>query len=684
MEQKELSKYSKDVLGILTNYTGAKTYHARNINRTLKNWQFYFGLDAELGLGQYPAEVAQSMIQQKRQVATYNIAKVVVDSLAGGIMLTPFEPEFIPIGGEATSLTTALESLMRRDRELMNWQTTFLEMVIGGLVGESAMKMVVSTEYESLGNIGFEMCLPGSLITDPYWKTSNSRDMKKCWKRSWLPVQELVKTYPEAKDFVRGQLASVEYSGNSYGRNTGVTPYYGSEGTWGNAYEVIEQFDLVDVDEKVEKVMLSEGEITIPKELKDSEKGEWLDNYYPEWTAEAVYEEKNTVKKSIVRAICPQISHNTLLSSGETQIQCGALPFSVWSASRHNGQSHSIIDSIKDTCTNINYWESMITHKIQTEGSGGAQLIDPAGFANRAVADDYLQHRNVAGATFETKEGHLTEGKGSPVRLVNEGKFPSEVYASLNNLMQVMLPAISKMTPASMGRRDTGVSNTSGKLYEMMKIQSDQQAYTIHYGLRMFYNNVYESFMFAAINNYSNESIERTIYTGKNSEPIKINERVELEDGKLGIKNDIKALREMRHNIVISDKQMSVSQKRESVNNLSELLKSLPEDKIMTRSIVWSRLMEKIDQLDPEDKELLKIADERELEFAEDTINMRIAQTKAQTVQAEAVINQSETMGQAQNSPSIPENINQTQGEQPQVAPSEQVQQPQQSQAVAQ
>ena len=54
-------KADDEVLYTYQQYLSAKTYHERNYNRCLENWRFYFGLDNELGLGQWPASVVQQM-----------------------------------------------------------------------------------------------------------------------------------------------------------------------------------------------------------------------------------------------------------------------------------------------------------------------------------------------------------------------------------------------------------------------------------------------------------------------------------------------------------------------------------------------------------------------------------------------------------------------------------------------
>lgn len=637
MEKSKLKLYKpgdtdEEVLSVYHNWLEAKAYHQRNYNRCLENWRFYFALDPEMGLGQWPATVVQSMAQQHRQLLTYNFAKVSVDTLAGALAQTPYDPDFIPTADEVNGLTRDIKKAMFSDKELMDWDVTFLENIVHGLVWMSATRIKVSDKYHDLGNIGFETCLPGSVLPDPYWKTWASRDCKRAWKKSWLPVNELLELYPKAEPYVLDAKYHTKQFGDQYGANTGAVPYVSAEGTWGNAYEVVEQYDVIEEKVKSEWVITPDGDVEIP-DMPNTDKPGWLNRFVPNWQPEGVFEKDEKKKVCIVRAICPSISHAMVLGKGKTEEQVEALPFHFWSASRHNGQNHSIIDSIKDVQRNINYWGSIIQHKIQTEGGGGAQFVDPAGFKNNQEYLDYCNNSNVPSKRFETKEGLLIDGKGLPAVPINKSPFPSEAYEGINHMINTILPGISKVTPAKLGQPgDT--EGMSGRLYEMMKIQSDMQSYTIHSGLKLFYNGVYESYLIQAAQTYANEGIMRRFPINKGRESIALNEPVTLPDGRRGIKNDASKLREMRHKVVISEKQASPTEKRDRVAQLSNLLKNIPPEKQMTRSVVWNKIMTNLDSLDEEDRELLEQADEMEMALAHANIEMQIATAKANTANA--------------------------------------------------
>ena len=623
-----------EVSSIWQTWLRVKEYHQRKLDRSIENWRFYWGLDANKGYGQWPEKAVVEMQRQNRQLLTYNFVKPLVDAIAGGIVQRPYDPEFIPVNEEITSITKAVQKAMYSDKELMDWGSTYLQVVIHGLVHEASMKMVVTNEYHDLGNIGFEMGLPGSTLTDPMWKTWRSKDLRICWKETWYNPEELIKIYPDMTDVIKSEAAHVKRNGPMYGNNTGITPYATEEYSWGTAHRVIEQYEMIEEIVKQEFLITMDGDIPIPG-MPDEEKPQWLNQNHPDWQPDYIYEKKIPKKVCIVRAIAPSLVSGRTLEKMPTEVQCGRLPFFFWAASRHNGESHSIVDSVKDPQMNINYWESLLTHKIQVEGGGGAQFGDPAGFKNYEEFLRWTRNRNDPTETFETKPGLITSGGHVPAKAATDNKFPSEVYRHLEHIIQLILPQISKVTPSSLGRTEKG-TDTSGYLYRQLREQSDIQTYTIHYGLRMFWNDVYEAYLMQAAETYSLGGVPRSFSINKGREKITLNEEVTLPDGRKGIKNDAKKLREIRHKVIISDKQESPTDRMDNVRTLSEFLQSIAayaQFKPVTIGLTLNKIVKNLDQFDSEDKEQLEAVGEKELELGMANLELQIAATKAQTAQ---------------------------------------------------
>jgi len=633
-ELRNVANVNENVLSTYIAWRNAKQHYQRRLNRSLENWRYYLALDNDIGLGQWPEKAVAYMLAQNRQLLTYNFAKVVVDTISGGIMQVPYIPEFYPVNEEVTTLTAAIKKASFSDKEIMDWNTSYKDLVDAGLVFEGVIKGVVSNEFSDLGNIGFEMTLPGSVIPDPMWKTSRSRDCEECFHEQWFQPRKIFEmwgdVFPGLESLVRNQF----YQGAQYGENTGVTPFSTDADTWGTALRVVSHYRLKKTPYTQPFLITPNGNINIPKELPDPASIiEWLNMTIGQdnWEPDRIFERKDWEKQCVVRRICPALSWQDVIEENKTEWQTGRLPFFWWSASRHNGEPHSIIDSIKDVQTNINYYESLITYKIQVEGGGGSQFVDRQGFANDEEFERYRRYRNNPLESFEVLPGYLMSG-ATPAKPTFTSQFPREVYEHLTHIIGTVLPYISKVPPAQRGTSEQ--SNQSGYLYKLMKMQSDQQLYTIYYGLRQFWNEVYESYLLQSPNTYSNELLPRKFTFNKGKESMVLNEPVTLPDGSQGIRNDVRELKRIRHKVIIAEVQDSPTKNLEDLQVLGEYMSKIPPDKPGTIQYLLNKSAEKIDQFDVEDREALKAIGEKELALAMETIDAKTEQAKLLKLQA--------------------------------------------------
>lgn len=625
-------------------YEDARDWHSRKNTRIQNNWHFYWGLDPELGTGQWPADVVSSMLQQKRQLLTYNFAKVIVDTMAGGIMQNMYDPKFIPVSDKITPITEAIKKAMYSDKELMDWDAAFLEFVIHGLVGEGVMKMFISKQYDELGNIGYRTLSPGAFTSDPGWKSRSTKDLKVCWQEGWYSADELCEIFPDKTDLIKASVFSPEnerIKTPTYGTNYGIIPYNSTDETWGDKRKVISEYRMV--EKRVEKdfVLINEEEVQIP-DMEDMDKPEWLNANYPEWNPDMVYRKPVIDRVCMVETVCPSLSGVENLYNGRSQIQCGQVPFFVWSASMHNGERYSVIDSVKDACRNINYWESMVTYKLQTEGGGGSKFVDPAGFKDYDTYLDFCNNYNNPSKTFETKPGLLVDGKGLPARPSVESQVRSDIFNRIDHIIQVVLPGISKINPATVGRTEPG-NQTSGRLFQMLKQQSDQQVFTTHFGLKICFNDIFDAYFQQAIDLYSNEDVERTFTFSGGKESITLNHEVLGEDGMPMIENRVADLRSIRHKTIVSETQSSPSDKMNNVMVFNEYLQGLApiaQFKPATIGIVTAKIAENIDQFNEEDRDQLKAASAKEAELQIAQIDLAIANARFQKQQIDMQMQQ--------------------------------------------
>jgi hypothetical protein len=631
-------KASDDVMAVSIGYDNAKSYYKRHLERTIRNWRAYWAHDPELGLGQWPEEAVQMMLAQKRPLLQFNFLKVIVDTLAGGIMQMPFDPEFYPVNEEITSLTHAIKKAMYSDKEIMNWGAAYFDLVRGGLIGQSDIKIVSDTTYSKLGNIGFKNCLPGSVFWDPHWKSWSSKECNIVWHETWHTKEALIKMFPEMKDFIDYRVRVMNSPGGrpipEFGPHLGIVPYQNDETQWGSALKLVEEFRMVDTDEVNEYAITEDGEILIPNNIPELDRPAWLNEYHPTWSPDYVFSKTNTVRKCVLQSMVPQISNQMLFADGFTRMQIDRVPFFTWCASRANGEFDSIVDSCYDVQTTINYMESTIIHKMQTDGGGGSQFIDEKGFSSAIEAQRYIDKRNDPTENFKVRPGLIADEGRTPAMPTNKAGIPMEAYNIINHMVQVVLPHISKVTPATRGIEES--SNMSGKLYDMMRIQSDQQVFTISYGLRVFWNEVYEAYFMAAATQYSNEGIERKFTFNKGKEHVILNERVrDLNGNVIGIRNDVRKLLEIRHKVIISDQQQSPTQQIDNLNAIGNFIQKLGANSPLVTKQLTAKAVQQIQQLDDEDKEEAKILSEKDMELAVESVDVQILGAKLKRIDLE-------------------------------------------------
>lgn len=644
-------------------YQRVQEWDAKNWKRCVENWRMYWGIDADKGFGQWPPEVAAQMVLQGRQVATYNLCRPTVDNVAGSLCKAPFNFDYSPVSSEANSLTYRIKDLQYQDQELLDWKSQELELYVGGLTYQSVWEMYLTDEYAKRGtnekDIGFRTLLPGTVKFDPYWKSARSKDCRKAWKDMWLtPLQMLEyfgkkdkktwKNIVKAVAFKSGGQTELEKLcelqdaiGDEYGYNTGIIPYTENEDIWGSQYKVIMFYEMVDVTREYEFVITPDGEhIEIPPEIEyPDEKLAWLRENVPMWTDEmlmSVFVGEDTEKVQMMSAICPGLSHGMLLCSGPTEIQCGRLQFLPWSAYRCNGEFGGLIDSIKDMQQSINYLESMLTYKLQVEGGGGAQFVEPGIFINDAEYQRWTKERNNPQAVFRLKTNSLLRYPNGPSRPVISSPYPAEAMNRLSHIVETMWGKISKVAPAARG--ETESAGESGYLFRLKQIQSDIELYTVHESLRNFWNEVGEAYLYQAIQTYG-DGVERTFYNPKTKGSFTINKREMFvdEDGSIieVIVDDISKLKDIRHKVIITESSDSPTRKLEIMQTASTFLERTdPNAKPLTYQMLASKLVLSSDLFNSEEKAELEQASSLEIEVAKNELSARNANAMAQAQQA--------------------------------------------------
>lgn len=620
------STLSEDVRRVLTNYTRVSVYHRRSYQSCIDNYRFYYGKNPELGLGQYKLEAAMRLQKQNRHLVQHNFVLPLIDTLAGNLMQMKMDPSFIPVNAPASSLTEIPQKTAYSDREMMNWDNAVFDLTLGGLLHQACVKIGVSTKWDKRGNIAMESVLPNTTYPDPSWKTQCSSDCEHVWHEGWYTALQIMEMFNPKSDLIQAAADRYRRDGAEYGENNGIIPYRGDlEDKWGSMFKVIEQYDVSAVKKKCTYLVRPDGEVKIPKTIKEMDIPAWLNANYPDWQPFDIYEDINTDKVCTVKTICPTLLTDSFLEDRNTELQLQCTPFKFWSCSSLNGEPRGLIESIKDAQTYINYWSGMLTHKIQTEGGGGAQYVDPNMFENYAEFERFCANRNNPLENFKMKGGYMDRGI-TPARPVVNSPFPQEAYKNLEYLIDKVLPHISKVPPAMRGFSEG--SGESGYLFRQKKAQADLQAWTMHYSYKNFWNDWYESYLLAVGSVYENEGSERQFTMNGGKETIKVNEIIELNNGDYGIKNDMTKLKEIRQKVIVTEKPESPTEKASNILFFSELANTMA--KIPSKQSSVGILMNLImDQTDFPEKDKLVLQNVNKLETELELLKLETAVTQA-------------------------------------------------------
>lgn len=633
------TKMHEGVVDLAKRNADVRQYHSRRLARQDENWYFYWGLDAELGRGQYPADVVSYMIEQKRQLLTYNFAKTIVDTMAGGILQNLYHPKFIGPAKYSGELK-AIENASYADKEIMNWEAAWFEYIIQGCVGEGCMKIVISREFNDLGNIGYKPMIPGSFATDPGWHSRTVKDLNYGYQEGlWLP-EELLKFFPEKHDVIMGSMQISKDSTRrqpTYGPNTGITPYKTTDLEWGDRKKCISEYRMVEKKVEAECVWVDGDEVEIPDNIPEDMRPKWLNENYPNWQPDMVYSKPKIKRECMVRVAAPGFLREGFLYDGPAQVQCGHPPFHIWSCSMHNGERHTVIDAIKDACRNINYWEAMATHKLQVTGGGGSKIGDPKGFKNREEFENAARTYGDPTKVYESAPGQLVDGKGSPFQPLIKYEAQDGIFNHINHIIQI-LPYISKINPATLGRVEEE-NQTSGRLFRLLKIQGDQQVFTDNFGLKLNFQDIFDSYFPVAVDLLGSEDVYRMLRWNEGRESMEINGRVYDEYGNERVLNQVSKLKNIRHQTIITETSSSPTKQANNVELMRGFLESLgplAQVKPLTVSIITKKMADNMTQFDEEDKQALAAAGEKEAELQLAKIDLEIASAKMQTAQIQA------------------------------------------------
>lgn len=607
-----------------------------------RNWAMYSGFD----YGQWSKKSVSELRQSNRHVAQYNFVRGKVDGLAGSIVKNWFDVDFVPVENEVTEITRLLKGMFYSDKELLDWDQEYMNLVIDGLVHRGVEQMVISDRYNPIGNIGFERIMPGHIILDPNWKSHRSWDLKRAWKVGYYTPEELQVMFPGKISRIDEQVMRQAMHGMDYGQTdeSSVIPYFNLEEIYGSKYRVIEYHYLKEIGKDIEiAIDANTGSQVVLSGSREQKMDFILRN--------SILVDGETIKKRIidkeywVKTFCPQLDDTQYLQDKKSEIQIGRLPFFPWSAARINGRDSGMVDLFIDIQQSINKRESLSEHIIST-AAHGAKIFDPAMFAgDHAKAADFKKNINKPDAIFETAPGALQRtGAQGLITEVPHNQYSGEIYQELQRMSSYM-DIISRQTATLEGRNES--SRDSGVLFARRQLQSEIAQTSLTKGLQQHWNDKGEAYMLLAQQLYSGTYREFKTDFGAGGEKIDISVNLPREeDGGVSIVNNLRTM--PRHKVVVSQSPQGVTVRATERSINAELLNSIPPELSTYRAQITQNIMRTLDMPAEEKARLIELGD-LEMAAAIERVKTDIvanqtqqAQLQQQTIQQQQQIGMNE------------------------------------------
>lgn len=612
-----LSQDSEKVNLITSEFNGALAYYQDDMDRQNESWGLYSGL----GDSQYPAEIKAQMAKENRNPFQGNIIRKKVDGLAGSIIKNFYDVSFESVNGELRDLTRYIKELMLIDKELLDWNQSYVELVKDGLIHLGVEEIYIDYRYNPLGNIGFRRILPGHILLDPDWLTNNAWDLKKAWKSAYLTPKQMKELYKTKSTEIDTYIKIKEGNPTNFenGDMTKGVIHNENQTSYGDKYQVIEYHHM---EKETKSVSIDVETGMIVPEGPEEFKQQWaelngVDLKYGVMTRE------EEVEVYYVTTICPTLSNNFVLEDKRGVIQIGRLPFFPWSSARINGKNSGIPDLLKSVQQTYNFRESMLDYMIKTSPVGG-KLVDPALFDNDvSKMDQFARNANNPAFIGFTATGALASGRN----YFQELPRSTVDYGIVNELQRMldMFDVISAQT-GTMDGQSSG-SEDSGIFFARRAMQSEVAQTILVKSLEQLWNEKGEAYLLLAKTLYS--GVYREFYIMGTGEKIELNKPIITPSGEV-LENDISQLPRTKVTVNQSPEGVTTRLVDRSVN--SELIRVLPPENSISRTLAVKNVMKTLDNAKNE-REQYNEAAEIEFALAREKALTEIMQLKASQMQ---------------------------------------------------
>jgi len=471
--------------------------------------------------------------------------------------------------------------------------------------------------------------MPGHILFSPDWKSDSGWDCNEAIKVAYFNAEQIKDKFDVNSDEVDIQIELNKRNGpyfNSTDFDDANIPQHDLNDRYGMLYKVIEYHHLEQDKKKVEFLYSSDGRLVeVPDAYSDEEKQEWA--MFNELDIETVQEHEIKYKKYKKTIVIPNLFIDKPVEDKDAYIQIGRLPFFHASVGRVNGKDCGKVDDYKDVQKTINKRESLIDHII-ANSAAGATAIDP-----EIVGNDYQAMENIKtnwnNPTFKffTRSGELASGRKHFEELPR-AQYQAHVSEELNRMYDLS-DRITEVPPVIDGRSE-GSEDRSGIVIARKAQNAEIGMTMIFKTLERHLNEKGEAYMALAKNLYG--QVFREFKVAGENKSVSINEQVETEEGNTKVINDITKL--PRHKVIISQATQGTTYREVQRSINAELLKYIPAQNPISRSLAVGNVMRNLDN-STEERKKYEVAADLEEQLAFESVQTQIAGFKAQRSQLE-------------------------------------------------
>lgn len=619
-----VSEKGEKVDYILSEFNNVLDFETDNLKRNEESWALYSGFND----GQWPKDIAAQLRKENRNPFQANFIRQKVDGLTGSLIKNFFDVNFEAVDSNNVSQIRMIKDLMFIDKELMDWNASYLDLVTDGLIHQGVEEIYISDRYSPFGNIGFRRILPGHIILDPDWLTNNSWDLKRAWKVAYLRAKDIKEIYSakgeEIDNFIKMKKGIPSHFDN--GDRTRSIPHNDLAPNYNEKYRVIEFYHMEKEKKKIE-ISVQTG-LPIP---------EGPDEFKKEWAilngvdlSEGVISRDEYINTCYVSTICPSISKYLLLEDKKSRIQLGRLPFFPYSAGRINGKNSGIPELLKSIQQTYNKRESMVDNIIASSASGAAAIDPNIVDADASQMEAIKQNWTKPGYRFWTAPGALASGR----EFVKQLPQSNVDYGVINEISRMieLFDRVSKQ-PAAMDARSEG-SEESGILFARKELRAEIALTKIYKGLEQHWNEKGEAYLILAKQLYS--GVYRDFNIPGRGEKLEINKPVYTVSGEI-IENDIAQLPRMK--VIVTQSPEGATQKAVDRAVNAEILRSIGPENPIQRARAVKNIMKTLDT-DKKDRDEAETDSMMELELARQRVATELLNLKATQVQIQMQMQQ--------------------------------------------